>query len=153
MAKIYASSEDDICYICHDPCKEKSPCTCGSWVHDDCLAEAITKTKNTSCTICKKSFIDSIVINIPHNMPHPQIIIRETPNTQQKIIKFFQFIRYSIMFWCLGTMIGWFMCYTSLSKGLNGYCKSDWGKLGPQNFIIGIVAIGFCGMCCAPRRN
>ena len=44
------------CYICFDPCDDKSPCDCDVYVHMDCLIKFAKKNKKNSviCTICKK---------------------------------------------------------------------------------------------------
>ena len=38
------------CYVCMEECNEKSPCECGTHVHQECLENI----KKQDCTICKK---------------------------------------------------------------------------------------------------
>lgn len=44
------------CYICFDPCDNKSPCGCDLYVHMVCLIKFAQKNNKDSikCTICKK---------------------------------------------------------------------------------------------------
>lgn len=44
------------CYICFEPCLEKSPCSCGTSVHNECLVKFLKISDNLICTICTDEF-------------------------------------------------------------------------------------------------
>ena len=44
------------CYICFEPCLEKSPCSCGTSVHNECLVQFLEISGNVVCTICTDEF-------------------------------------------------------------------------------------------------
>ena len=44
------------CYICFEPCLEKSPCSCGTSVHNECLVKFLEISGNIVCTICTDEF-------------------------------------------------------------------------------------------------
>ena len=54
--------EDDLlqgsCYICQEPCHEKSPCECEAYVHYACLQKFIDISDNSVCTICKTKVVE-----------------------------------------------------------------------------------------------
>lgn len=40
------------CYICMEPCQNKSPCVCATHVHPRCLKAYLETSRHTHCTIC-----------------------------------------------------------------------------------------------------
>ena len=44
------------CYICMEPCEYKSPCTCATHVHPDCLITYLKTSGHTQCTICLSEY-------------------------------------------------------------------------------------------------
>ena len=53
------------CYVCLEPCDEKSPCECGMIVHKECLYTTCQKIRTKDCTVCKSPIkIEYIDINI-----------------------------------------------------------------------------------------
>ena len=54
--------EDDLlqgsCYICQEPCHEKSPCECEAYVHNTCLQQFTKISNNKTCTICKTRIVE-----------------------------------------------------------------------------------------------
>ena len=55
------------CYICFEPCVEKSPCSCGTSVHNECLATFLEISGNIVCTICTDEFK---VVKKKKTLPH-----------------------------------------------------------------------------------
>jgi len=55
------------CYICFEPCVEKSPCSCGTSVHNECLATFLEISGNIVCTICTDEFK---VVQEKKTLPH-----------------------------------------------------------------------------------
>ena len=46
----------DECYICFEPCKNKSPCNCERFVHEKCLADWRQHSENDHCTECLEKY-------------------------------------------------------------------------------------------------
>ena len=45
------------CYLCLNPCSEKSPCICGIALHNQCLSQLRRKKGfRTYCTVCQEPF-------------------------------------------------------------------------------------------------
>ena len=40
------------CYICLEPCSDKSPCLCTLHVHPKCLIAYVETSGHTECTVC-----------------------------------------------------------------------------------------------------
>ena len=45
------------CYICMNPCDERSPCECASFVHLECLRAFLKLSRHTHCTICHRLYL------------------------------------------------------------------------------------------------
>ena len=43
----------DVCYVCHETCRERSGCSCAAYVHEWCLLKSVVACRNSCCTICR----------------------------------------------------------------------------------------------------
>ena len=44
----------DVCYVCHETCRERSGCPCAAHVHEGCLLKSVVACRNRCfCTICR----------------------------------------------------------------------------------------------------
>lgn len=46
----------DECYICFEPCQNKSPCKCERYVHEKCLADWRQRSDSDQCTECLEKY-------------------------------------------------------------------------------------------------
>ena len=50
------NNDEKVCYICLEECDIKSPCTCNSYIHDECLRETKKDWNRNVCAFCKKIY-------------------------------------------------------------------------------------------------
>ena len=48
-----ANDDDNVCYVCHEPCRIRSQCLCAAHVHELCLLKTAIACDTDRCTICK----------------------------------------------------------------------------------------------------
>lgn len=47
------ADDDDVCYVCHEPCRVRTQCLCAAHVHEICLLKTAIACDTDRCTICK----------------------------------------------------------------------------------------------------
>lgn len=52
-----SDQDEHECYICMNPCEERSPCECASFVHLECLCAFLKLSRHSHCTICHRLYL------------------------------------------------------------------------------------------------
>lgn len=104
------------CYICMESCEYKSPCTCATHVHPDCLIAYLKTSGHTHCTICLSEY------PIPPP-PKPCIPRPHNPCNDYRCIIYMTMITVLFLFGWVGSVI----------------FEQDYDPVSPTSFVSAIL--------------